>query len=44
MSGNTTANTDPAIRAVVHSELLLKVLQDGFLPEGIHRDVTDFGK
>lgn len=43
MSGNTTANTDPAIRAVVHSELLLKVLQDGFLPEGIHRDVTDFG-
>lgn len=43
MSGNTTSNTDPAIRAVVHSELILKQLEEGFLPEGLHRDVGDFG-
>jgi hypothetical protein len=41
--GNTTVNTDPAIRAVVHSDLLLKQLEEGFLPEGLVRDVTDFG-
>lgn len=43
MTGNVIANTDPAIRAIVHSQLLLEVLQDGFLPEGLFRDVTDFG-
>lgn len=43
MSGNIIANTDPAIRAVVHSNDLLKQLEDGFLPEGLHRDVSDFG-
>jgi hypothetical protein len=43
MSGNYRGNTDPAIRALVHSQMLLEVLQDGYLPEGIHRDVTDFG-
>jgi len=43
MSGNIIANTDPAIRAVVHSNDLLKQLEDGFLPEGLTRDVSDFG-
>lgn len=43
MAGNTIGNTDPVIRALVHSQLMLEVLQDDFLPVGIHRDVTDFG-
>lgn len=43
MSGNIIANTDPAVRAVVHSEMLMKQLEDGFLPEGLNRDVSDFG-
>lgn len=43
MPGNTTANTDPAIRALVHSDTLLEVLQDGFLPDMLMRDVMDFG-
>jgi len=43
MSGNITTNTDPAIRALVHSEVMLEVIQDGFLPDGMFRDVTDFG-
>ena len=41
--GNIIANTDPAIRATVYSEMLMKQLEDGFLPEGLHRNVTDFG-
>lgn len=43
MTGNITTNTDPAIRALVHSELMLEVLQDGYLPDGLFRDVADFG-
>lgn len=43
MTGNTTLNTDPSIRALVHSELMLEVLQDGYLPDGLFRNVTDFG-
>ncbi len=43
MPGNNRANTDPAIRAVVHSELMLEVLQDDFLPDMLMRDVSDFG-
>lgn len=43
MAGNTTLNTDPAIRALVHSETMLEVLQDGFLPDMLMRDVMDFG-
>ena len=43
MSGNYTGNTDPAIRALVHSQTMLEVLQDGFLPEGLYRNVGDFG-
>ena len=43
MAGNNVSNSSPAIRAQVYSEMLLEVLQDGFLPEGLHRDVTDFG-
>ena len=43
MSGNYTGNTDPAIRALVHSETMLEVLQDGFLPDSLFRNVGDFG-
>lgn len=43
MSGNRISNTDPAIRASVYSNEVLKVLQDGFLPDGLYRDVADFG-
>ena len=42
MPGNTISNTDPAVRALVHSQLMLEVLQDGFLPD-IFRNVADFG-
>ena len=43
MAGNNTSNTEPAIRALVHSQTMLEVLQDGFLPDGLFRDVNDFG-
>lgn len=43
MAGNYRGNTDPAIRALVHSQTMLEVLQDGYLPDGLHRNVTDFG-
>lgn len=43
MSGNNTANTSPAIRAVVHSQLMLETLKEGYLPDGLFRDVTEFG-
>lgn len=40
---NTTANQSPIIRGRVFSGLLLETIQDGFLPDGLHRDVSDFG-
>lgn len=43
MSGNTRLNTDPAIRALVHSDLMLETLKDDFLPDGLFRNVADFG-
>lgn len=43
MTGNVILNTDPAIRAVVHSQDLLKQLEGDYLPEGLSRDVSDFG-
>jgi len=43
MAGNIIANTDPAVRALVHSQLMLETLQDGFLPDGLFRNVADFG-
>lgn len=43
MAGNTTANQSPLIKAQVFSEFMIEQLQAGFLPEGIHRDVSDFG-
>lgn len=42
-NGNVTWNSDPTIRASVYSEFLLETLNDQFLPEGLHRDVSDFG-
>lgn len=43
MAGNTILNTSPAIRAQLYSQQLLEVLKDDFLPEGLHRNVTEFG-
>lgn len=42
MAGNTTDNSTALRRAEVYSDLILDTLKDGFLPEGIHRDVSDF--
>lgn len=42
MPGNTTSNTSALRRAEVYSQLILDTIQDGFLPEGIYRDVSDF--
>lgn len=41
-TGNTTANTSALIRAQVYSEVILDEIVGGFLPEGLHRDVSDF--
>jgi hypothetical protein len=42
MPGNTTDNSSALRRAEVYSALILDTLKDDFLPEGIHRDVSDF--
>lgn len=42
MSGNVTANQAPLIKAQVYSEFMLELITDGFLPDGLHRDVSDF--
>ena len=41
-TGNTTSNTSALIRAQVYSEIILDEIEAGFLPEGMHRDVSDF--
>ena len=38
----TIANNSPVIRAAIYSEMMMEEIQDGFLPEGLHRDVSDF--
>ena len=43
MTGNVTGNTSPATKAQVYSDTMLDLITDGFLPEGLHRDVSDFG-
>ena len=40
---NVTGNQSPLIKAQVFSEFMLEQINDGFLPEGLHRDVGDFG-
>lgn len=40
---NTTSNQSPLIKAQVFSEFMLMQINDGFLPDGLHRDVSDFG-
>lgn len=40
---NVTANQAPLIKAQVFSEFMLEHIADGFLPDGLHRDVSDFG-
>lgn len=41
--GNTTHNTPAIRRAEVYSSMILDEIKHGFLPEGLHRDVSDFG-
>ena len=41
--GNTTTNSSALRRAEVYSSMILDIIDDGFLPEGLHRDVSDFG-
>lgn len=43
MTGNVTSNSSALIKAQVFSEFLLEQIHDGFLPDGLHRDVSDFG-
>lgn len=43
MAGNTTQNTSAVIKGQVYSDIILETLQDGFLPDSLMRDVTDFG-
>lgn len=43
MSGNVTNNQSPLIKAQVFSEFMLELIVDGYLPDGLHRDVSDFG-
>lgn len=40
---NTTNNQSPLIKAQVFSEFMLEQINEGFLPDGLHRDVSDFG-
>ena len=42
-TGNSTSNTTAIIRASVYSETILDEIISGlYLPEGLHRDVSDF--
>ena len=43
MVGNTTDNTSALRRAQVYSDMILDTIKDNFLPDGLHRDVSDFG-
>ena len=55
MAGNTTtnggvftndgtiANNNPIVRAAVYSQMMQEEILDGFLPEGLARDVSEFG-
>lgn len=40
---NVTANQAPLIKAQVFSEFMLEHITDGYLPDGLYRDVSDFG-
>lgn len=39
---NTTADHSALIRATVYSEMLMENIHAGMLPDGLHRDVSDF--
>lgn len=40
---NVTGNQSPLIKAQVFSDFMLEAIHDGYLPDGLHRDVSDFG-
>ena len=39
----TIANNSPIVRAAVYSQMMQEEILDGFLPEGLARDVSEFG-
>jgi hypothetical protein len=41
-NGLTLANASPAVRAAVYSQMMMEEIEDGFLPDGLHRDVSEF--
>jgi hypothetical protein len=41
-NNGTLAGNSPAIRAAIYSDMMMEEIQDGFLPEGLHRDVSEF--
>jgi hypothetical protein len=41
-ASNHTGNSSALIKAQVYSEFLLKAIHEGLLPDGFHRDVSDF--
>jgi hypothetical protein len=43
MAGNSTQNQSPLIKAEVFSEFLLEQIIQGTLPDGLYRNVSDFG-
>lgn len=43
-AANNTSNSSPVIKAQVFSEFMLEAIHDqNYLPDGLHRDVSDFG-
>lgn len=43
MAGNTTSNQSPLIKGQVFSDLMMEQIHEGFLPDGLHRNVSEFG-
>jgi hypothetical protein len=43
MTGNNTGSTSAIRRAELYSDFILETIHDQGLPEGAHRDVSDFG-
>lgn len=41
-ASNHTGNSSALIKSTVFSEFLLKAIHEGLLPDGFHRDVSDF--
>lgn len=44
MAAQNTGNSTAFIEAQQYSQFIIENLQDGMLPEGLSRDVSDFGQ